>query len=266
MDTVTVIIPVWNRENTIVSAVRSALDQTWPVMEVLVCDDGSIDNTKKLAASINDTRVKVIEGQHSGRPAVPRNRGIHLSKGEWIAFLDSDDAWLPQKIEKQFKILKQISCQASSTNAFRVLPKMGRSTPYLNKQQEIISFDHLIKVNGVICSSVLVHRSVLEKTGGFPEEEHLKAVEDYALWLRISTLTNFAYLEECLVDYCDDPAGSIRAGVKEREQRENVIRNFWEWTSEGSTLNDQQRKSLMKQMKTAMKNNGRSFWERRKIK
>src|SRR6202008_6231 len=142
----------------------------------------------------------------AGRPAIPRNRGIKLAKGNWIAFLDSDDDWLPGKIEKQLAAAQKNNCLASCTNAFRVLPGQGRTSAYLQLKEKIISFGRLINTNFVICSSAMLHRSALEKTGGFPEDEKLKAIEDYALWLRISTVTDFAYTDEPLVDYLDDAA------------------------------------------------------------
>src|ERR1700733_3783442 len=115
---VSVVIPTWNRAASIERAVRSALNQTHSVLEILVCDDGSTDDTKAILSSIGNEKIKFIEGTHAGRPAIPRNRGIALAKGNWIAFLDSDDAWLPEKIERQIAALTKSNCSASSTNAF----------------------------------------------------------------------------------------------------------------------------------------------------
>lgn len=265
MDSVSVIIPTWNRAASIEAAVRSVLSQTHPVLEVLVCDDGSSDDTKNIIASIGDGRVKFIEGPRAGRPAIPRNRGIKLAKGKWIALLDSDDAWLPEKIEKQLSAAEKNNCKAACTNAFRVLPGQGRVSAYLQLKAKIISFDRLIYTNFVICSSALVHRDILEKAGGFPEDEKLKAIEDYALWLRVVTLTDFAYVEEPLVDYLDDAANSIRAEQKEYVQREAVMEDFYQW-SKTNAVDAGKAKSIKKAFRIAMKNNGRSFFERLKIK
>jgi glycosyltransferase involved in cell wall biosynthesis len=266
METVSVIIPTWNRASTIEAAVRSVLNQAHPVLEVLVCDDGSTDETRNIISSLNDDRVKFIEGPRAGRPAIPRNRGISLAKGNWIAFLDSDDTWLPGKIEKQLASIAQTKSLASCTNAFRVLPGKGRVSPYLQIPAGELSFERLVKINYVICSSSMVHSSVLKKTNGFPEDEALKAVEDFALWLRVSTHTAFSYLDEPLVDYSDDPENSIRVNQKESMQRENVILDFWKWCEENNALTAERRKILKQQVRAAMKNNGRSFFERLKIK
>src|SRR5262245_1813867 len=98
---ISVIIPTWNRAQSVKRAISSALRQTHPPHEILVCDDGSTDNTEEVVRAMGDSRVRWIAGPHAGCPAVPRNRGIAASKGDWIAFLDSDDAWLPEKLEAQ---------------------------------------------------------------------------------------------------------------------------------------------------------------------
>ena len=265
METVSVIIPTWNRGATLVKAVRSALEQLHPVTEVLVCDDGSTDNTKELLASIRDSRVKMIEGPRAGRPAIPRNRGIAQAKGEWIAFLDSDDSWLPEKTGLQLSAAAKLGCKASCTNAYRVLPGKGRVSPYLEIKKDKIVFDDLIRTNFVICSSAMIHRSVLEKVKGFPEDESLKAIEDYALWLRISTTADFAYIQEPVTDYTDDAANSIRAEARENVQREAVMRNFFEWAAKAN-LRPGQFQKIKKALRAAMKNNGRSFYERLTLK
>ncbi len=92
---VSVIIPTWNAAATIKTAVLSALRQTYPPLEILVCEDGSTDNSKEIVESLNDARVRWLTGPHAGQPAIPRNRGIRKATGQWLAFLDSDDEWLP---------------------------------------------------------------------------------------------------------------------------------------------------------------------------
>jgi hypothetical protein len=101
----------------------------------------------------------------------------------------------------------------------------------LNWNHERLKIRDLLMTNWVICSSCLVHRSVLTRTGGFPEAERFKAIEDYALWLRVSALTAFAFCPEALVRYRDDPAGSLRANQEfsPREQRRMVLDDLWRW-------------------------------------
>ncbi len=267
METVSVIIPTWNRASTIERAVKSALNQSYSVSEVLVCDDGSTDRTKEILQSIGDDRIKFIEGARAGRPAIPRNRGIAQAKGNWIAFLDSDDAWLPEKIAKQIAAAEKNNCKASCTNAFRVIPGKGRTGNYLSYPENIITFEKILVSNYVICSSALIHKSVIEKSGKFPESDLLKAIEDYALWLRVALQTDFAYVEECLVDYTDDAENSIRADAVEHVQRERVLEDFWNWLKKNPEFANASRLGkIKKSLRVAMKNNGRSFLERIAIK
>ena len=108
---VSVIIPVWNREETIEKCIKSVLDQDYDNLEVLVCDDASTDKTYEIVAEVitRDSRVRWIgtEEGNSGRPAVPRNRGVNVSKGEYLAFLDSDDYWKVDKLTKQMAIFSE---------------------------------------------------------------------------------------------------------------------------------------------------------------
>lgn len=230
MADVSVIIPTWNRAELLVKAVRSALAQTMSPVEVLVCDDGSTDGSESAVSSIDDTRVRWISGSRGGRPAIPRNRGIRESRGEWIAFLDNDDEWLPEKLEHQLALARRLGCQAACSNASRVIPGEGLKGDYLAWERELVTFDDLLQVNQVICSSAVVHRSLFEKLEGFPEQAELKALEDYALWLRVATLTDFAYATEPLLLYRDEAATSVRSkGMDLWSQRRAVFADFEAW-------------------------------------
>lgn len=236
MPEISVIIPTWNRAEFIEKAVRSVLNQTFSDLEVLVCDDGSTDNTKEIVQSINDIRVKWIEGEHGGRPAIPRNHGIKASTGEWLAFLDSDDEWLPDKLEKQLGQCKKNNCLASCTNAYRLIPSEGIKGNMSRWEKDIVTFDNLLEWNRVICSSALVHKSVFNKVKGFSEDEQLCAVEDYALWLRVATQTDFAFLTEPLLIYREEPLISVRALGAQDDliQRRFIFADFINWAKEAN--------------------------------
>jgi teichuronic acid biosynthesis glycosyltransferase TuaG len=210
---ISVIIPTWNRAHLLVDAIESVLNQTISVFEVLVCDDGSTDNSKDVVESIADSRVKWISGARAGLPAVPRNRGIRMAQGDWIAFLDSDDIWLPGKLEAQFECLKDIGGLAISTNAIVFQVKKNLKTIFFNDDKPIknITFSNLLLANKVITSSVLVHRSLLDRVGLFSESDLVRGIEDYDLWLRVSTFTNILYISQPLVQYRDQVEFSARA-------------------------------------------------------
>lgn len=227
---VSVVIPTYNRADSIEASIRSALHQTYPIVEVLVCDDGSTDDTEAIVKSIKDERVKWLPGEHSGRPATPRNRGVKASTGGWLAFLDSDDEWDKNKIGLQLHYAEKYGTRAVCSNAHRFLPGQGIVGRYLDCQKDILTFDDLSKGNYVICSSAMIHRSLLPIVHGFPEEIELRALEDYALWLRTATQTEFAFVNQPLVTYLDSPNSSIRADSQNGwVQRKHVFNNFLQW-------------------------------------
>ena len=107
---ISVIIPTFNRANSyLLRAINSVLSQSYKPLEILICDDGSTDNTKAIIDSLDSNLVKYLYCGRNKRPSVPRNIGIKKAKGNWIAFLDSDDYWYENKLEVQVKILKKES-------------------------------------------------------------------------------------------------------------------------------------------------------------
>jgi hypothetical protein len=124
--------------------------------------------------------------------------------------LDSDDEWLPGKVELQLAAAWELGSLAVSSNALRVGADGRELGILLDWKRARLRLHDLLAVNRVVCSSSVFHRSLLSKIGGFREEAEFKHLDDYALWLRIAALTDFAYCSEPLVRYCDDPGHSIR--------------------------------------------------------
>ena len=233
MPSVSVIIPTWNRGHMIRKAIESALSQGPPVAEVLVCDDGSTDNTAEVVTAIarHDSRLRWLPGERAGLPAIPRNRGIKESRGDWLAFLDSDDTWEPSKIREQLEAAQRLGCLAACSNALRLLPDGREAGLLLDWHRPILKLSDLLSVNRIVCSSCIVHRSVLDRTGGFPSGPNFKAAEDYALWLRVAATTKFAYCPVPLVRYTDDPETSIRANqpLKPVLLQELILSSLEQW-------------------------------------
>lgn len=226
---ISVIIPTWNRALSLKRAISSALRQTYPPHEILVCDDGSTDNSEEVVRAMGDSRIRWIAGPHAGCPAVPRNRGIATSEGDWIAFLDSDDAWLPEKLEAQIAVVRKTGARAVCTNAYRDLGAPTTET-LISWDHKQLRFTDLLQDNKVVCSSVLVNRVLLEATGGFPEDLTLRVGEDYLLWLKVSRLTPIAYIDDPLILYKDEPATSVRAqGPSIATQRRRVFADYLAW-------------------------------------
>ena len=107
MAAVSVIITTYNRAHLVGKAIKSVLNQTFQDFELIVVDDGSTDNTEEVINSFNDTRIRYIRHKINKGGNAARNTGLRNSKGEYIAFLDSDDEWLPEKLERQLEVFKK---------------------------------------------------------------------------------------------------------------------------------------------------------------
>ncbi len=231
--TISVVIPNWNGAATLSDTIHSCLNQTLAPLEVLVCDDGSTDSSSAIVSEMNDSRVRWIPGVHSGTPASPRNRGLAVAQGEWIAFCDSDDTWKPEKLEKQLATVTKSSSRVISTNAVKKIA--GVITPQLvsGEKKKVISFNTLLKGNTIICSSVLMKKSLYEEIGGFPENPAYAGFEDYMYWLRITTKTTVVFVHEALVIYDDHPETSVRSrflsGILLKKA---VLADFSKWAKE----------------------------------
>jgi len=212
---VTVIVPTYNRENHIKGAIQSVLDQTYPYWDIIVVDDGSTDDTASAVRKFGEKRLTYHHILHSGLPGVARNVGIQMARGEYIAFLDSDDQWLEKKLKKQVAVMKekrQLGMVCS--NAF--VNSEGRLSPYHDKATaQGLLLRELLQGSFIITSTVLVRRDLLKITGLFPEMPALRAMEDYDLWLRIAATSELLYLPEALAIYRDQPAESIRHRVSQ---------------------------------------------------
>lgn len=256
-ESVSVIIPTFDRVHALERAVRSCLAQTHPVMEVLVCDDGSTDGSKEMIAQLGDARVQWLQGTPAGRPAVPRNRGIAAARGNWLAFLDDDDAWDVDKLRLQFDRLRGSGLRAACSNAYRIKPEDLNAGPYFTGPSRVLTLDDLLTVNQVICSSMLVDRTLVLHVGGFPTAGELTAVEDYALWLRISTRTPILYCAEPLVRYSDSPAQSLRAHWTDADkQRDAVLTELLAWDG-AAVLEKSQLRSIRKRLRASRRASGR---------
>lgn len=223
---VSVIIPTWNRESTIGRSILSVLKQTYTDLEIIVVDDGSVDDTKKVVSSFVDKRIEYVCVNHSGFPSVVRNIGVSLAKGTWVSFLDSDDYWEEDKLEKQLNVGVDFVC----TNASMVHGKHCFGKYIKNVSTGKKTFSKLLSDNFVVTSSVLVRRSILDDVGCFPKE--LKTSEDYALWLKVATRTPPYYLDECLVGYSYSSEDSVRKN--ESDKRLDAFCYFKSWAREKS--------------------------------
>ena len=180
---VSVIIPTYNRSWVIKEAIDSVLAQDYKDFELIVVDDGSTDHTSEVLDSYRND-IKVFSQKNKGVSAA-RNRGIAEASGKFIAFLDSDDLWLPQKLTVQIEFFNQtpdaLICQTEEVwirNGLRVNPRKRHKKP------SGMIFKPSLELCLVSPSAVMIRRSLFDRVGGF--DEALPACEDYDLWLRIS--------------------------------------------------------------------------------
>lgn len=228
---ISVVIPNYNRAELLKKAIQSVLAQTVEVDEILICDDGSTDNSKFVVDSFKSNKIKWNKLKHSGTPAIPRNYGINISKGDWIAFLDSDDTWLPNKIENQLLIINKYNCLAVCTEVVseKNISKLKISIDNIKK----LTFRDLLKNNDITCSSVLISKKIIQKVGFFSESSDLRAIEDYEYWLRISAICPWYKSENQDTVYSEFTIDSIRLrqSLTFHKQQLKVFKYFIFWSN-----------------------------------
>ena len=199
---VSVIIPTYNREKCILASIESALMQTYENIEIIIVDDASIDGTEELIKNIDDERIHYIKNNINLGPAETRNIGVKIAKGEYIAFLDSDDVWKNNKLEKQMQKMNENKNYAMCYCKFNHFME-GRSQVFPSEHNEKNELEGnvyktLLKENKVSTQTMLINKRIFNDIGGF--DSSMRAVEDWDLALRISAKYEIAYVDEALVD------------------------------------------------------------------
>lgn len=195
---ISVIIPTYNRSTWLAEAIQSIQLQAISDIEIIVADDGSTDNTADIVAQFGQA-VIYLRLPHRGQPAATRNAGLRIAQGEFIAFLDSDDLFLPDKLNKQLPILQanpNLGLVYSDGIFFRDDPAhptghVLTGLPTLSGDQ---AFAELLRGNFLAPPVVLIRRACIDAVGLFDERVDFFAVEDYDLWLRLAARFSFAYV------------------------------------------------------------------------
>ncbi|MBN2139772.1 MAG: glycosyltransferase [Desulfovibrionaceae bacterium] len=213
-DLVSVVIPTYNRAELLMHTLASVLGQTYPALEVLVVDDGSTDDTAERVRGLADPRIRYLRTERSGLPAAARNAGLAQAAGEYVAFVDSDDLWLPRKIEKQVQLLEKSGLKWCYCDHYIFDHDTGldlRKRSHAVYLAEGPAAQSLILTNFIGSPTPLVSRAVLERAGGFDPDPGLRFVEDWDLWLRIAPEYPLGCVREPLARYRIHPANSTRA-------------------------------------------------------
>lgn len=216
---VSVVTATYNMGKYVGLAVESVLAQDYPAIEIIVVDDGSTDNTSEVLSKYReDSRVKIICQENAGQ-TVAKNRAVQAAKGEYIAFCDADNLWLPNKLSRQIKYFNEHCDIAVVYGDITLIDADGDPLPTTQaKRYSGKITGRLLVDNFVTFNTALVSRRVLEAVGGF--DESLRMGIDYDLWLRISVNHTFQYLPEPFVLY------RIWGGQMSNKQEERLSNCF----------------------------------------
>ena len=193
---VSVVIPTYDRMETLPRALDSVISQTFSDWELIVVDDGSTDGTDEMI--LRDYPAVRLHRQENAGVSSARNAGVALASGAWIAFLDSDDAWLPEKLELQLSGLA-VEPELRLSHTDEIWVRNGRR---VNQPKEYAKsggdiYRRCLPLCCICPSSVLIRRDLFDEIGGF--DETFPVCEDYDLWLRITAREPVHYLDEALV-------------------------------------------------------------------
>lgn len=219
---VSVIMPTYNHARYIGEAIDSVLNQSYKNFELIIIDNYSTDNTKEIVTSYNENRIKYSKFRNHGIIAASRNHGIKNSSGKYIAFLDSDDIWLPQKLELQIDLMESnkdiglsyvlYSYLLEDASVKDIIPKPG------NRFRGNV-FTSLFRTPVIANSGAMVRTQIFNELGLLDENPKLVTIEDYEMWLRIS--------RSWAVDYVDHEAQLLYRIRTDNSSR--MLKLFTKW-------------------------------------
>ena len=224
---ISIITATFNSENELLHTYNSIRNQTFVNWEWLITDDCSSDNTRELLESIatSDNKVTVLKNTENSGAAVSRNLSISLARGDFIAFIDSDDLWLPSKLEKQIKFMEENDINFSFT-AYELIDEKGEK---LGQQvdthlKSFVTYDDMLKKKATLgCSTVMLKRSAFEDIS----MPLLRTGQDYATWLKLLKVGHNAHpITEILTQYRILPNSISRNKVKKARRQWQIYREI----------------------------------------
>lgn len=205
---VSVVIPTHNRADLLKEAIASVVAQTMADFELIIVNDNSTDHTDQVVSSFHDPRISLIHFNSGGVPSATRNAGARRARGEILTFLDSDDYWRPERLER---------CLAALTPAYEAvchaedfIDAKGRKlrTQIYGPESRANYHSLLLTGNCLSMSAVVLRRPLFERLGGFSEDPRVVIAEDYELWLRMAKAgARFRFIDDVLGIYRLTPSG-----------------------------------------------------------
>ena len=194
MKKVSVIIPMYNASNYIIECVNSVINQTYKNLEIILIDDKSKDDTLEKVSSIKDKRIKIIKLKKNSGAAITRNKGIEAATGDYIAFLDSDDFWKEDKIEKQVEFIK------GKTFIYSKYIYYKENKTHIANVPLVYTYNKLLKNSGIFTSTVMLNMDNLTKEDIYMP--NIKRGQDYGCWYKVIKKVGIAYgIDEPLAYY-----------------------------------------------------------------
>ena len=201
---VSVVMPTYNHAKFIGKGIRSVLGQSYKNLELVIVDNYSEDNTEEVVSSFADKRIRYLKFRNHGIIAASRNYGIKSSRGEYVAFLDSDDMWHHCKLEKQLPYFCDKEIVGIATDAIGITDTPFSYQGHRGRSKKgYVDYDYysILNNNPISTSSVIVRRDVFSAVGEFDENPDFRFIEDWELWLRMARVGKFRILGEQLLSY-----------------------------------------------------------------
>ena len=202
---VSIIMPSYNTAQYITASIASVQKQTYSNWELIIVDDCSTDNTDEIVKPfLSDTRIRYLKNEVNSGAAVSRNRALREAKGKWIAFLDSDDLWLPEKLEKQISFMEKYGYHFSYTN-YEEINQAGEVTGVRVTGPKKITKIGMYNYCWPGCLTVMYDADSV----GLIQIADIKKNNDYAMWLKVCQKADCYLLDECLAKYRKGRVGSV---------------------------------------------------------
>lgn len=205
---VSIIMPSYNTGKFIAESIKSVLAQTYQDFELIIVDDCSTDDTEEVVKNFDDPRIIFIKNETNSGAAVSRNRALREAKGKWIAFLDSDDLWMPQKLELQLNFMKENGYAFTYTD-YKIITPSGEELPYIYTAPNKVTKRKLYNYCYFSTITVMYDSDVV----GLIQIADVKKNNDYAMWFKAAEKTDCYRFPQCLSVYCKRE-DSISSGSK----------------------------------------------------